>query len=146
MNIELQQIIIEDKPLLNQLLTDYQKEILKKDIVDEYKHTNSYWEKPGRYPYFVLINNYNILETKAKSISEFYIKKEFRKQDIGKTAAIKAFKLFPGKWEVGELRENVPAHSFWRKVIEEYTGNKFEEIDLSNEKWDGFVQTFDNQK
>lgn len=154
MNIELRLVETKDKPILKQLLEDYEKELLNSDSVEEYKYLDSYWEKSDRYPYFievddrvagfVLINNYNLVEKSAKNIAEFYIKKDFRKLGIGKNAATKAFEMFPGAWEVRELRSNVPAQNFWRKVIGGYTNGKYKEIDLNNEKWNGFVQTFNN--
>lgn len=154
MDVSLQLININDKPILRELIKNYQKEILNSEKVGEYKYLDSYWQKPDRYPYFinvegkvsgfVLINSYNLIEKDAKNISEFYIKKEFRSKGIGKAAAIRSFELFPGKWEVRELKENEQAQKFWRKVIKEYTNNKFNETSLSSEKWDGPIQTFDN--
>lgn len=153
MDIKLQLVEMKDKPILKRLLNDYEKEIQSSDSVEEYKYLDSYWEKSDRYPYFIevdgsiagfiLINSHNIIKRGAKNIAEFYVKQSFRKQGIGKNAAIRAFKLFPGSWEVRELRSNVSAQSFWRKVVSEYTKGKYKETDLSSDKWDGFVQTFD---
>jgi len=143
---------VSEKNILSNLIRDYQEEILKVDNVDDYKYLDSYWEKDNRWPYFikidgqvagfVLINCHNIIEKDAKNIVEFYIKKEFRNKGVGKLAAKKAFDLFPGKWEVRELKDNLQAINFWRKVIGEYTKNNFQEIIMNNEKWNGPVQIF----
>jgi len=152
MEIKITLVGIKDKEILRTLVNDYQKEIVKSENPEEYKYLDSYWQKPNRYPYFievdgkiagfVLVNNYNLIEKDAKNVSEFYIKREFRKKSIGKMSAKKVFDLFPGKWEVRELESNTVAQKFWRNVIEEYTGNNYKEVILDNEKWHGPVQTF----
>jgi predicted acetyltransferase len=151
--LQLRKIPIEDKQKLGELIKDYQREMLSIEP-EQYKHLDSYWEKPNRYPYyienggqiigFVLINAYTVLAKDAKSISEFYIKKEFRRNGFGKEAAIKSFDLFLGKWEVRELKENKVAHLFWNNVIKEYTSNHFSEDFLDNELWSGPIQVFDS--
>ena len=39
---------------------------------------------------------------------------------------------------------NLPAQSFWRRTIAEYTEGRFVEHELHDERWDGFLQCFDN--
>jgi len=85
------------------------------------------------------------VEKEAKNISEFYIKKEFRNKRIGREAALKIFEIFEGKWEVREIKENPTAHQFWLKVIGEYTQGNFKEIEMNNEKWQGWTQIFPNK-
>lgn len=154
MDIKLKLVEKEKKNILKNLIEEYQKEILKQDSVEPYKYLDSYWEKIDSYPYFiedgenilgfVLVNSHTVIEEKAKSISEFYIKKEFRKKGVGKRAAFEIFKLFPGKWEIRQIRENTPAQKFWRKIIGEYTQGVFKEYEVDNDKWVGYIQTFDN--
>ena len=156
MNIHLVPVNIKNKEIISDLLKEYQKEVLKQKKVEEYKYLDSYWQDPDRYPYFikvnkvtvgfVLVNSYSLVEKEAKSISEFYVKNEFRNKEIGKLAAYNAFDLFLGKWEIRELNDNVPAQSFWRKVINEYTNGNFKEIVLNNKDWHGPVQVFNNNK
>lgn len=154
MNIELKLVDKRDMKLLEELIGKYQKEILISESVSSYKYLASYWEKSDRYPYFIklgrdilgfaLVNSYSIVVEGSKSISEFYIKKEYRKKGIGKKTAIEIFKLFPRKWEIRELRDNISAQNFWRRVIREYTSGKYSEVEINNDKWNGYVQTFDN--
>src|SRR3989339_1091758 len=104
MNIDLKEVDIKDKNLLGDLIKEYQKEILNKVDIEPYKYLDSYWEKSDRHPFFVmldlgiigfvLINNYSVIEKMANSISELYIKKEFRNKGIGKNVAKKVFKLY----------------------------------------------------
>jgi hypothetical protein len=39
---------------------------------------------------------------------------------------------------------NFPAQAFWRRTIAEYTNGNFVEHELHDERWDGFLQCFDN--
>ena len=48
---------ITEKKVFNNLLEEYQKEILKLKEVDEYKYFDSYWQESGRYPYFIKVDN-----------------------------------------------------------------------------------------
>jgi hypothetical protein len=38
---------------------------------------------------------------------------------------------------------NLPARSFWLRTISEYTGGRFVEHELHDERWDGYLQCFD---
>jgi predicted acetyltransferase len=53
------------------------------------------------------------------------------------------FDAFRGRWEVGEMRQNLAAQAFWRKVIGDYTGGAYAEA-VPAPKWDGPVQRFRN--
>ncbi len=153
MEVNLEQIDIKDKNILRDMLWDYEREIIG-DKAEEYKYLDSYWEKPNRYPYFIkvdgkiagfaLINSYLLILTEGNTISEFYVKKEFRNNGIGSEAAKLVFNQFPGKWENRQIRENPNAHMFWLNFISKFTDNNFEEVEMNNEKWDGWIQTFDN--
>jgi len=151
MNIEIVKVERKDREILREMLRDYEKEIT--DSKDgEYKYFDSYWERENRWPFFIkvdkkiagfiLVNQHNLVEPKAKNLSEFYIKKEYRGQRVGLGAAIKVFEIFPGKWEIRQMVENQRAHVFWLKVINEYTRGSFKEIKMDNEKWRGWIQTF----
>ena len=92
---------------------------------------------------FVLVNEYYYISKGAKTIAEFFVLKKYRRQGIGEEAAKQVFNLFPGRWEIGELRGNKNAQSFWRKIIGDYTKGNYKEIELDNERWHGPIQTFD---
>lgn len=64
-----------------------------------------------------------------------------RRRGFGKRFAWQVFDRFAGHWVVEEMRENLPAQRFWRKIIGEYTGGKFQETQRPD--WDGPVQEFD---
>ena len=154
MDIDLEEVSIDEKAVLRKLLKDYQREIKGIKEPDEYKYLDSYWEDVNRYAFFVkvgesiggfvLVNRHTVLKREANSIAEFYILKCFRGGGIGRKAALMVFERLKGKWEVAEMMENKLAQKFWRSVIGDYTGDKYEEIMLDNEKWQGPVQIFSN--
>jgi predicted acetyltransferase len=92
----------------------------------------------------VLVNGHTLVNKDGKNIAELYVKKEFRKNGIGKMISFRVFDLFKGNWEVRQIKENILAQKFWKKVIGEYTNNNYQEIILDDENWCGFVQTFKN--
>ena len=116
----------------------------------------SYWTDPDRFPFliyanskiagFVLVNDYTCLEENAgaKSIAEFFVMRKYRRRGIGKAAAFLVFDRFPGKWEVRQIRSNLDGYHFWKRVIAEYTENRFTETFLDERTWRGPVQSFDN--
>lgn len=120
----------------------------------QYPWLDSYWQKPNRYPYFIkadgniagfaLVNEHSLIEVGVKNLSEFYIKPEFRRNEIGKQAAFLIWDLFPGKWEGRQIKENTKAHEYWLKVKGEYTNQNFQDKFIDNELWCGWIQTFDS--
>jgi predicted acetyltransferase len=54
-------------------------------------------------------------------MEEFFVMKKYRKSGVGKQTAFYLFDLFPGKWEVAQIKANIPARKFRMKVISDYT-------------------------
>lgn len=116
----------------------------------EYMYVDHYFTEKNRFPFFIKVNGKyagfalirKIEEDNLTyySMAEFFVMKKYRKSDVGKRAAFQLFSQFPGEWEVSEMEENVPAQSFWRKVISAYTNNEYREI--RKEDWDGPIQVF----
>jgi predicted acetyltransferase len=154
MKVELVLVKKEEKEVLRKLIFDYEKELLNTKNPGEYKYLDNYWEKENRFPYFievdnkiagfVLVNGHTLVNKDGKNIAEFYVKKEFRKKGVGKMISFRVFDLFKGSWEVRQIKENILAQKFWKKVISEYTNNNYQEIILDDKNWCGFVQTFKN--
>ena len=42
------------------------------------------------------------------------------------------------------MRDNSKAHTFWVNFVSKFTNDNFEEVEMNNDKWNGWVQTFDN--
>ncbi|MFN4294583.1 MAG: GNAT family N-acetyltransferase, partial [Thermoflexales bacterium] len=77
-------------------------------------------------------------------MDEFFILRKYRRRGLGEWFATQLFNRFPGVWEVGELRENLDAQAFWRKVVGRYTGGRFEEVEVQSQRWTGPVQRFES--
>lgn len=94
-----------------------------------------YWNEKNPDPFivkvndniagFVMVKNILIDGIEYRSIGEFFILKKYRKSGIGKRVAQMVFKKFPGKWYVDMIRSNIPACSFWEKVITDFTEGKY---------------------
>ena len=162
MKVRIEPVDITKKIALANLLELYQHDL--SDIENSkveldstgrygYKHLDAYWEEKGRFPFFifadntligfVLVNEQYYISKGAKTMAEFFVLRKYRRQGIGEEAAKQIFSLFPGRWEIGELRGNKNAQSFWRKIIGDYTKGNYKEIELDNERWHGSIQTFD---
>lgn len=152
MKVSLQPVTLDQKELLRKMLKVYEQELTGEDDPGDYKYLDSYWEKENRKPYFIkvnktisgfaLVNRHTLIQKEGYNLAEFYIRKEFRNQGIGKKAAYKLFDMFPGKWEIREMNSNPKAQAFWNKVIAAYTKTHFEEVWLNDSNWRGTVQTF----
>ena len=80
----------------------------------------------------------------TRDISEFFILRRHRRRGIGGEVARRMFDAFPGKWEVTQLASNVEAQKFWRRVIGEYTGGRYEETPRPDGR--GVMQRFDTAR
>jgi len=123
-----------------------------KDISDygiyEYPYFEAYWSDQSRHPYFIMHNNaiagfclVNMHTTEIDSgysMAEFYILPEYRRQGLGKKAALEVFGLYEFNWEIKELKTNTRAISFWRNTIQEIAGSNY----VETETFDSVVQTF----
>ena len=160
MEIELQGAEINDKPVLRNLFELYQYDFseYENSDVDEhglygYRYLDHYWTDPGRYPFlirvdgrlagFVLVRELHEGHgSPTRSIAEFFVMRKYRRRGVGREVARRIFDQFPGRWRVAIEKNNPPAQSFWRRVIEEYTGGDFEEMRLEGEEWSGVVYVF----
>ena len=161
MEVVIAPVSYADKPLLRNLVNLYfydASEYTGRDVDEhgcfEYRYLDHYWTDvdhrwpnlirvDGQIAGFVLVNDYPHLESRpARTIAEFFILRKYRRQGVGEMAARHVFDLFPGPWEVSEIPQNVGAQAFWRRVIDRYTGGRWEERTLAGRP----VQTFDNSR
>lgn len=158
---------LSDKVVLRQLFQLYHYdfgEILGRGDLNEHgfydytMHLDHYWTEPERYPFlikldgkwvgFVLVSKETYFPEREPGwvIAEFFVMRRYRRRGVGEYAARFAFDRFPGRWEVAQVPENTGAVAFWRKVIGRYTGGRFEETYLENDRWTGTVQSFANSE
>lgn len=79
----------------------------------------------GNLAGFVIIRR--IEEEQLMYLNHFFILRKYRRQSIGKNAAIQAFDRFLGQWRVNQFDWNIPAQNFWRRVIKDYTNDDYTE-------------------
>ena len=80
---------------------------------------------------FALVTRPRIAGSGEKSadflLSEFFIRRPFRRVGIGREAATLIFNRFAGEWEIIEYDRNPTAIAFWRGVLTHYTRGRFQE-------------------
>jgi predicted acetyltransferase len=76
------------------------------------------------------------------TVADLFIKRYYRRQGIGRAAAISLFDRFSGSWEVSSCAWNVPGQIFWRGVVDRYTNGRYEETWIQTDTWRGPVQSF----
>jgi predicted acetyltransferase len=60
-------------------------------------------------------------------VAEFFVLRKLRRSGIGRRAVFTLLDQLGGKWEISELPRNTPAIRFWRSVLGDYTGGRYEE-------------------
>lgn len=94
---------------------------------------------------FALVDNEVVSEGNERSLTEFFVMRKYRRRGVGREVARRVFAELPGKWEIRVIEANVPAQSFWRRIISEFTSGRFSEQALTSEEWSGPVFWFANQ-
>lgn len=159
-NVDLQQLRPEDRPVLERLLQLYLYDFTEfepKDVDEsgrfEYSWLGAYWTEAGRLPFavrvdgrlagFVLVNRHSPSgQPVDHSIAEFFVMRTYRRRGVGRAVARELFDRLPGVWEVAEIPANTPAQAFWRAVIGKYTGGDYREFPDGSPSWNGPIQRF----
>ena len=77
-------------------------------------------------------------------LAEFFVMRKYRRRGVGSLAARQLFETHRGKWEIRQRLANTPATAFWRRVVGEFSGGKFEETFLDDDRWHGPMQSFES--
>jgi predicted acetyltransferase len=97
-----------------------------------------FFEKEGLTPFFIqtegeiigfiLIQSgpYSNPEHADYVLNSFFILRKYRRRGIGIAVASKFFELYPGRYCCGQLKSNIPAVQFWKKVYAKHNLNVFE--------------------
>ena len=161
MDISLAPASIDERPILENLLQFYIydfSEIVGGDVGDDGRFKERslapYWEEDWRHPFlfradgklagFALVDQRSRLsgDTSTWDLAEFFVMRKYRRQGIGFLVATRLLEMHRGKWEIRQREENTIATVFWRYVVGEFTGGKFEEITYDDDTWQGSVQFF----
>jgi predicted acetyltransferase len=115
---------------------------------------DTYWTHTDYHPFliqvdrrlcgFALVNRQSRLHNPfhGHSITDFFVARRYRRQGVGRTAAMLLFERFPGAWEVSSGADNVPGHVFWRGVVDQYTRGHYAETWIQTANWRGPVESF----
>lgn len=162
-DLEIRSAEYSDKLILRNMMQLYlyefstydQTEVNQSGVYD-YKHLDHYWTETNRRPFiirvkgqlagFVLISRYAdpVYNEQRWSVAEFFIMKKYRRKGIGTHVALHIFDMFRGKWQVAQIENNLPAQSFWREVIGEYTRGAYKAVAVKNDHFEGIILYFDN--
>lgn len=163
MNTTIARVPLEERQILRNLMELYQFETSayeNKDVgplgLYPYRYFDHYWTEEGRHPFmvrcddrlagFTLVNGHCLVSKDGPScaIAEFFIMPRYRREGVGRHVAESLFRMFPGQWEVRQVDGNEAAQLFWRKVIGDFTGGRYVETYLDDDRWHGPVQNFDS--
>ena len=163
MDIKLIEVKESEKSVLRQLLELYSYDFSEFDDADVndygyfgYTYLDYYWTEDTRHPFFIRVNGtlagfvlisdytYKINLGDAKSVSEFFVMRKYRRKGIGKIVAFQVFDKFPGKWEVIQHGDNRPSKIFWEDIIGEYSDGNYCKEKVKTEDWEGQALIFDN--
>lgn len=115
-----------------------------------YPWLDSYWEDPAREPLliradgnlagFVLINREGHSAKPCDfNMAEFFVARHYRREGVGRAAALAAIQPRAGLWEIAVARRNTPALPFWRGVAAQAAPGRVEELDQDDDHWDGMI-------
>lgn len=131
-----------DRPLLRRLwqlylddLSVYESAAPGPDgLFDPGPYFDLYWSESDRHPLLIEVDGrvagfalVRRLPDGTHQMAEFFVLRGERRRGVGREAALAVFERYPGRWEVAQMRANAPARAFWRAVVAECSGGRFEE-------------------
>ncbi len=145
MVIELKPVSVDGKEILRNLLEKYDYEFSQWDKRDVnslglygYSYLDYYWTEDKRWAYFILVDGkpagfvmvIDLPEVADRScdfqMAEFFVMYKYRRLGVGKEAFLKTMDLHHGKWQLKRHPMNLASVYFWDRVIDEYTGGRYE--------------------
>ncbi|MEX2393038.1 MAG: GNAT family N-acetyltransferase [Actinomycetota bacterium] len=126
---------LADKPTVANLLELYQydfSEFVPADIDERgrfgYPYLDAYWTDDDRFPFLIWVGHQlagsvliRRLPDGVMVMAEFFVMRRYRREGVGRTAAVAAIDLFRGEWSIGVFETNAPGQAFWRDVLEPYS-------------------------
>lgn len=137
----------EDKQILFNLMQLCQHDYSEFDGEDVnghglfgYKWLDHYWTERDRHPFLITVDGeiagFALVRDRTElggdsiphAVAEFFVLRRYRRRGVGRHAARQVFAALPsGKWMVTQSLTNTAAQAFWRVVIGEFTGGRFNE-------------------
>jgi predicted acetyltransferase len=115
-----------------------------------YPPLQAYWTDPGGEAFviradgklagFALINRQSHSGHPTDfNMGEFFVVRAYRREGVGRAAALKVLSERAGQWEIAVARKNVGAQVFWRGVASSATSGPIIERDQNNAQWNGLI-------
>jgi predicted acetyltransferase len=159
-DVDLVPITPNEKPVLAALLqfyiydfTEFTGEDLDGAGRFPHERLDDYVSDPARMPFlarvsgtwagFALLHRREAVDGRGPvmDMEQFFVMRKHRRQRTGEKMAVMLFERFPGRWQVRERHDNLPAQQFWRTIIGRYAGS-FDEIPADTSPTGGPVQYF----
>lgn len=144
MVIDIKKIEKKDKHVLDNLFQLYLHDIslslpmdVNKDGLFDCDSLDVYInEKINHYSFFIKVNNkyigFALIDKKLVEsnndnyeLTMLFILNSYKNNGIGRLIAFKIFDMFEGNWEIKPTPHSKRAKKFWKRVIKEYTNNKY---------------------
>lgn len=110
-------------------------------IVVSFGHTLARCARKSHVTFRTVID---IGDENARSVSEFFVMRKYRRQGVGKVIDRRIFDRFPGQWEVIQHGENGPSMVYWVGVVGDYTNGDYRKGLVKTEWWEGQALLLDN--
>ena len=138
--------------LYNHDLSEYEDSDLDQHGLYGYDWLDAYWTDPTRHPFLIrvdgrlaglaLVNRHSNTGADIDyAMAEFFVVRRYRRQGVGRRAALDILQQLPGRWEITILERNQPALAFWQQVVAQHTGGCYEQL-VSQSQWTGPVLRF----
>jgi len=113
----------------------------------------AYWTSAGAEPLLIRaggrVAGFALIDRHSHSglptdfnMGEFFVARHYRREGVGRRAALQAIRERPGRWEIAVARRNLPAQPFWRGVASEVASGPVDELDRDDDAWNGLVLRF----
>jgi predicted acetyltransferase len=117
-------VVAPQSGAIRAMMTPYLEELTTGGLT-VYPRLALYWQDADRTPYLVRVGAEDAgfalvrrhAATDFREMAEFYIAPAWRRQGIGREAALALFGRQPGWWHLQILETNTAAQAFWRRVI-----------------------------
>lgn len=135
MNTKIQKITEADQECFVNMFNYYLYELSAYSLEDigtngtfEMDDTSPYYQDERLHPYFIKVNENlvgfilitsppYVAEGVDYSVQELFILPKYRGMKIAKEAAMRIFRLFPGRYDVGMFKSNAKAVKFWTNLL-----------------------------
>jgi predicted acetyltransferase len=130
-DVNLHRVKLPHKPVLANLIQFYRYDFSGIRSLDltahgtfSYLWLDNYFTEAGRYPFFIWdgekLAGFALMRRidGVNHLSEFFVMKAHRRRGVGRLAAIRLFRMYPGDWSLEMDHNNDRARKFWSQVLE----------------------------